>query len=188
MLIFLEHEPVITIGRSGGEENLCRSYESLAEEEVDIVVTNRGGNITCHNPGQLVGYPVLNLSRWQHDLHWYVDSVEETIIRTLTGLGVRAERKTSYTGVWLGNMKIAAIGVSVRQWVTSHGFALNVNNNLNLFKSIVPCGIREFGVTSLASVNIPTIVSEVIRMMREEFCQVFNCSLVDIDKLGNRYE
>jgi lipoyl(octanoyl) transferase len=140
---------------------------------VAFVETGRGGNITCHNPGQLVGYPILNLSRWQEDVHWYVRQLEEVLIRTLADFGVEAGRKARYTGVWVGNQKIAAMGVSVRHWITGHGFALNVSNDLELFRSIVPCGIDEFGVTSLQALGMtadPSLVKDpLIKKFREVF-------------------
>lgn len=178
-LILLEHPPVITIGRGGGIENLCLSKEYLEAKGIEVAMTDRGGNITCHNPGQLVGYPVLNLRKWKQDVHWYVDMVEEVIIKTLARLGLRAGRKPRYTGVWLGNEKISAIGVAVKQWITGHGFAFNVNNDLSLFQAIVPCGITEFGVTNLKKAGIDISLAEVTSIVTEEFCTIFECSLED---------
>ena len=142
VLLLLEHRPVITAGRSGGRENLVASPAELAEAGVEFVESDRGGNVTCHNPGQLVGYPILNLVRWRQDVHWYVDRLEEVLIRTLAEYGVQAGRKARYTGVWVGNCKITAIGVSVRHWITGHGFALNVGNDLALFRSKFPAASR----------------------------------------------
>lgn len=188
ILILLEHAPVITIGRSGGRENLLVSPHRLAGEGVEVVDAVRGGNITCHNPGQLVGYPVLNLSRWQPDVHWYVHMVEEVLIGTLARLGLKGRRREHHTGVWLEEEKVAAIGVYVKGWVTSHGFALNVSNDLSLFEAIVPCGIRDFGVTSLARKNGPTRVESVSEMVQEEFGRWFDCALSTIDRLGDGEE
>jgi lipoyl(octanoyl) transferase len=185
ILILLEHTPVVTIGRSGGMENLLVDPLILADEGVALFSTERGGNITCHNPGQLVGYPVLNLYHWQQDVCWYVRTVEETLIRTLARLGLEGKRKDHYTGVWLDSGKVAAIGVYVKGWVTSHGFALNVNNDLNLFNAIVPCGIKDCGVTSLARGNCLRSVDDVMAMFQEDFRQVFNCAMTDIDELGD---
>ncbi|MDR3590349.1 MAG: lipoyl(octanoyl) transferase LipB [Negativicutes bacterium] len=179
VLILLEHTPVITIGRGGGAGNLLADSAWLAGRGVDLAYTDRGGNITCHNPGQLVGYPVLNLRRWQPDVHWYAESLEEVLLRTLRRFGLRGGRKTGYTGVWLGDAKIAAIGVAVKKWITSHGFALNVANDLELFRSIVPCGISEFGVTSLAAAGVTTAVTIVAAVLIEEFCRFFDCEVID---------
>jgi len=177
VLILLEHMPVITIGRGGGKDNLCISESELHAQGAYVVRTDRGGNITCHNPGQLVGYPILNLHKWKDDVHWYVRSLEEVLIRTLARYELHAGRKARYTGVWLEDEKIAAIGVSVKQWVTGHGFAFNINNNLELFHSIVPCGIQEFGVTSLQLAGIKDSVENVAAILVEEFASLFNCML-----------
>ena len=177
VLILLEHQPVITAGRGGGRENLRATLSGLQAEKIDFVETDRGGNITCHNPGQLVGYPVLNLSYWQEDVHWYVEQLEEVLIRTVAKYGIVAGRKSRYTGVWAGNRKLASIGVSVRRWITGHGFALNVSNDLSLFQQIVPCGIEEFGVTSLRTAGVPASVVEVSSRLLTEFATVFAAEL-----------
>ncbi len=178
-LVLLEHSPVITIGRGGGADTLRVGPEVLAAGGVELTHTDRGGNITCHNPGQLVGYPVLNLARWRQDVHWYVRTLEEVIIRTLAGYGLRCGRKARYTGVWLENAKIAAIGVSVRQWLTGHGFALNIANNLDLFRTIVPCGITEFGVTSVTQAGVSVTLDQVRDELIQQFSQVFECVLAE---------
>ncbi len=177
VLILLEHQPVITAGRSGGRENLRASLSGLQDAQILFVETDRGGNITCHNPGQLVGYPVINLSLWQEDVHWYVEQLEEVLIRTASRYGITAGRKARYTGVWAGNRKLAAIGVSVRRWISGHGFALNVNNDLSLFQQIVPCGIEEFGVTSLRTSGVTATVTEVAEQLLTEFAKVFAAEL-----------
>ncbi len=176
-LILLEHLPVITVGRAGGMENLCHSRETYQQKGVEVICSDRGGNVTCHNPGQLVGYPILNLQKWRQDVHWYVEMLEETIILTLRQFGLRTGRKSRYTGVWLGNKKIAAIGVSVKQWITGHGFALNITNDLNLFNTIVPCGIGEFGITSVSHAGNSASVDQVRNVLREKFMEVFHTSL-----------
>ena len=177
VLILLEHQPVITAGRGGGRENLRATLSGLQAEQIAFVETDRGGNITCHNPGQLVGYPVLNLSFWQEDVHWYVEQLEEVLIRTVAKYGIVAGRKSRYTGVWAGNRKLAAIGVSVRRWITGHGFALNVSNDLSLFQQIVPCGIEEFGVTSLQAAGVTASLNEVAQRLQTEFATVFAAAL-----------
>ena len=177
VLILLEHQPVITAGRGGGRENLRATLSGLQAEQIAFVETDRGGNITCHNPGQLVGYPVLNLSYWQEDVHWYVEQLEEVLIRTVAKYGIVAGRKSRYTGVWAGNRKLAAIGVSVRRWITGHGFALNVSNDLSLFQQIIPCGIEEFGVTSLRAAGVTASLTEVTHRLMIEFTTVFAAAL-----------
>ena len=176
-LLLLEHHPVITTGRGGGRENLLMSAAQFAAMGVDLFESDRGGNVTCHNPGQLVGYPVLNLSCWREDVHWYVDRLEEVIIRALKHYGLVAGRKSRYTGVWVGNQKVAAIGVSVRRWITGHGFALNINNDLSLFRQIVPCGIHEFGVTSLAAQGVTVTWEEVAAVLGDVFAEVFDVTI-----------
>ena len=177
VLILLEHQPVITAGRGGGRENLRATLSGLQAEQIAFVETDRGGNITCHNPGQLVGYPVLNLSFWQEDVHWYVEQLEEVLIRTVAKYGIVAGRKSRYTGVWAGNRKLAAIGVSVRRWITGHGFALNVSNDLSLFQQIIPCGIEEFGVTSLRAAGVTASLTEVAQRLQTEFATLFAAAL-----------
>jgi lipoyl(octanoyl) transferase len=150
-LVFCEHPPVITLGRTTQDGSLLLSRELLAEQGIDVVEINRGGEATVHNPGQLVGYPIFNLTRSRQDLHWFLRLLEQAVIDTLSEYGVEAQRVDGLTGVWIGeSRKICAIGIHCSRWVTSHGFALNVSNDLDLFNAIVPCGIRERGVTSLA--------------------------------------
>lgn len=177
ILLLLQHSPVITMGRSGGRENLRSSAQALQDAGVDLFESERGGNITCHNPGQIVGYPVMNLSSWQEDAHWYVKQLEEVLIETLREFGVVAGRKARYTGVWVGNRKIAAIGVSIRHWITGHGFALNVSNDLSLFQSIVPCGIGEFGVIRLQELSAGTEFTLVQKLIIKHFGEVFGAEL-----------
>lgn len=175
-LILLEHPPVITIGRAGGDDNLLFTPESLAQAGIAVFASDRGGNITGHNPGQLVGYPVLDLRLWRQDVHWYADCLEEVIIRTLAGFGLTAGRKAKYTGVWLGDEKIAAIGLAVRHWITGHGFALNIDNDLGIFSNIVPCGISEFGVTSLRRAGVAADRPAVVAALTAAFAEVFDCT------------
>jgi len=177
VLLLQQHYPVITSGRGGGRENLLAAPAVLQEAGIEFFDSERGGNITCHNPGQLVGYPILNLSCWQEDVHWYVEQLEEVLIRTLQEFGVTAGRKARYTGVWVGNRKIAAIGVSVRRWVTGHGFALNVCNDLGLFQKIVPCGIGEFGVVSLRELCKDVELTRVQDQFIKQFKEGFNAEL-----------
>jgi lipoyl(octanoyl) transferase len=176
VLLLLEHHPVITVGRGGGRENLIASAAELQAADIELVESDRGGNVTCHNPGQLVGYPILNLNKWQDDVHWYVKQLEEVLIQMLAEVGIVAGRKARYTGVWVGNRKISAIGVSVRRWITGHGFALNVQNDLKLFQAIIPCGIEEFGVTSLQDQGVSVEVPIVAQCVARKFSEVFDAS------------
>ena len=148
-LLLLEHPPVITLGRNARREHLLSSSEVLAAAGIEVVETNRGGDVTFHGPGQLVGYPILDLSPIRKDVVWYVRTLEEAIIRTLHDLGLAAGRRAGMTGVWVGECKVAAIGIHISRWITSHGFALNVETDLGCFRHIVPCGIASHPVTSL---------------------------------------
>lgn len=148
-IIVCEHEPVITMGRSGKDDELLLPPGRLAALGVALHESSRGGRLTCHNPGQAVIYPVLHLPRLGLDGHAYLRLLEEAVILALGGLGLAAGRKNGLTGVWVGDNKICAMGISLRKRVSGHGLALNVHNDLSLFKAIVPCGIGEFGVTSL---------------------------------------
>jgi lipoyl(octanoyl) transferase len=149
-LFLLEHTPVITTGRNAGLTHLRASPAALAAQGIDLVTTNRGGDVTYHGPGQLVGYPIIALQPGEQDLKRYVTCLEEILIRTAADFGVTASRVPGLRGVWVGNDKLAAIGIRLSQWVTSHGFALNINPDMAAFELIVPCGLAGRGVTSLA--------------------------------------
>lgn len=153
VLLLVEHPPVVTLGRSAKEQHLLASPELLAHRGVELYEVERGGDVTFHGPGQLVGYPIIDLKRHRKDLHWYLRQVEEALIVALGELGIRAGRKEGLTGVWTGGAtrKIASIGVHARDWVTWHGFALNVTTDLRQFDLIVPCGIQAVTMTSVAS-------------------------------------
>jgi len=151
VLVFTEHEPVFTLGvRAGSDAHLLWNEERLTKEGVEVAKTNRGGDITYHGPGQIVGYPIVSLSP-RKDLHAYLRFLEDVLINSVGQLGLTATRREGKTGIWIGQRKIAAIGVAVRRWVAYHGFALNVNARLEHFAGIVPCGIQstEGSVTSL---------------------------------------
>ena len=143
LLLLLEHPAVVTLGRISDVGHLLR------RDGIDVFETERGGDVTFHGPGQLVGYPIIDLSRHKPDLHWYLRTLEQALIEALTGLGIPAERNAGYTGVWTRGRKIASIGIHVKQWVTWHGFALNVTTNLTEFERIVPCGIEGVEMTSI---------------------------------------
>jgi lipoyl(octanoyl) transferase len=150
VLLLLEHDPVFTMGRSARAENVLLSAEALRERGFEIFETGRGGDVTYHGPGQVVGYPILELPAERRDVHRYVRDLEEVMIRACAEYGIAAQRIAGKTGVWSGTEKVGAIGVRIARWVTSHGFALNVTNDLEPFALIVPCGIRDHGVTSLS--------------------------------------
>lgn len=149
VLLLVEHPPVVTLGRSSKDGHLTSSPELLAQRGVELFEVERGGDVTFHGPGQLVGYPIIDLKRHKQDLHWYLRQVEEGLIRALSALGIDAERNPGYTGVWTRGHKIASIGVHARDWVTWHGFALNVTTDLRYFDLIVPCGIQGVTMTSV---------------------------------------
>ncbi|MFN2239144.1 MAG: lipoyl(octanoyl) transferase LipB [Thermoanaerobaculia bacterium] len=177
-LLLLEHTPVITLGRGGDEGNLLSSREMLAREGVRYFETTRGGDITYHGPGQLVGYPILHFGEGNRDVRKYVTNLEEAIIRTLAHWGLAADRAEGQRGVWVGNEKVAAIGVRVARWVTCHGFALNVTTNLRHFDFITPCGIRGKGVTSLEKLlgKAPSM-DEVAAVFTHHFSEIFDREL-----------
>jgi lipoyl(octanoyl) transferase len=150
-LIFCEHPAVLTIGREGGEHNVKIDPALLLMQGIEVIPINRGGDITAHNPGQLIGYPLFQLSEYREDLHWFLRSIEDIIMQVLAEYGIASGRVEGKTGVWIEQeRKICAIGLHCSRWVTSHGFALNVNNELSIFDSIVPCGIPDKEVTSMS--------------------------------------
>jgi lipoate-protein ligase B len=151
VLLLVEHPPVITLGRSSKAAHLLASPEALASHGVALHEVERGGDVTFHGPGQLVGYPIVDLTGHKQDLHWYLRQVEEVLIQAVGTLGLHAERNPGKTGVWTGGRKLASIGVHARQWVTWHGFALNVTTDLAYFDLMVPCGIADVTMTSVAA-------------------------------------
>ena len=171
-LLLLEHPHVITLGRNGQLRNLLASDEVLDRAGIAFYPTDRGGDVTYHGPGQLVGYPILDLREWKRDVGAYVRAIEQTIIDTLADYGIAAGRIPKLTGVWVGERKIAAIGVHISRWVTSHGFALNVATDLNYFQYIVPCGLTK-PVTSMAALGVGATVEEVGRALAAHFGRIF---------------
>jgi lipoyl(octanoyl) transferase len=159
-LLLLEHEPVFTLGRNARRENLLLSQETLAARGFEVFECGRGGDVTYHGPGQVVGYPILDLSPDRRDVHRYVRDLEEVLIATCADYGIAAGRIQGLTGCWVFEEKVGAIGVRISRWVTSHGFALNVSNDLSPFGLAVPCGIRGKGVTSLSRVLGRTVPKE----------------------------
>jgi lipoate-protein ligase B len=150
VLLLLEHPPVVTLGRSSKAQHLVATPALLADRGVELFEAERGGDVTFHGPGQLVGYPIVNLRGHKQDLHWYLRQVEAMLMRALDRFGIPAERSEGRTGVWTAGRKIASIGVHARDWVTWHGFALNVSNDLSYFDLIVPCGLSGVTMTSIA--------------------------------------
>ena len=149
VLLLVEHPPVITLGRSSKSAHMLATPEYLRQHGVELFEVERGGDVTFHGPGQLVGYPIIDLKRHRRDLHWYLRQVEEFLIVALATYGLRGSRRAQYTGVWIDDRKIASIGVHARDWVTWHGFALNVSTDLAFFDLIVPCGIPAVRMTSV---------------------------------------
>jgi lipoyl(octanoyl) transferase len=173
-LLLLEHDPVFTLGRNARAENVLFPEAALRERGFEVHETGRGGDVTYHGPGQVVGYPILDLSPDRRDVHRYVRDLEEVMIRALSDYGVAAGRIGGLTGTWVGREKIGAIGVRISRWVTSHGFALNVSTDLAPFGLIVPCGIRDKGVTSLERLlGRPVALADVMDRLSAHFLAVF---------------
>jgi lipoyl(octanoyl) transferase len=173
-LYLLEHPHVVTKGRNASGSTLLATRDLLAKKGVALVDTDRGGDITYHGPGQLVGYPILQLEPARRDIRRYVSDIEEVLIRTLAGFSIAAHRDTAHRGVWLGDRKIASVGIRISRWVTSHGFALNVNTDLSYFSLIVPCGIPGCRMTSMArELGCPVDMDAVKRAVTFAFSDVF---------------
>jgi lipoyl(octanoyl) transferase len=175
-LLLLEHPPVITLGvkTRSDRSHIVASAEVLEREGVDVFETGRGGDVTYHGPGQLVGYPILDLKPDRCDVHRYVRDLEEVLIRTAAAFEIASVRMPGLTGVWVGDRKLAAIGVRIARWVTSHGFALNVSTNLSHFRFIVPCGLADKGVTSIVELaRAPVAMRDVEAAVIRAFCDVF---------------
>jgi lipoyl(octanoyl) transferase len=175
-LLLLEHPPVITLGvkTRNDRSHVVATREALEEEGVEVFESGRGGDVTYHGPGQLVGYPILDLRPDRCDVHRYVRDLEDVLIRAAAAFGIAAGRSQGLTGAWVGDEKLAAIGVRIARWITSHGFALNVSTNLAHFGLIVPCGIRNKGVTSLEKLLArPVPIPAVEDAVADAFCAVF---------------
>lgn len=183
-LLFVEHLPVITLGKSADDNNVLLKEEVLAARGVELFHINRGGDVTYHGPGQLVGYPILDLDLFFTDLGIYLRNIEEVIIRTIADYGLKGERLPGATGVWLdvGTLrarKICAIGIRTSRWVTMHGFAFNVNTQLDHFNFIIPCGISDKAVTSLEKeLGHPVPMDEVKEKVKHYFAEVFQCTII----------
>ena len=177
-LLFVEHPHVITLGRNGHIENLLAGDEHLRKAGIAFHHTNRGGDITYHGPGQIVGYPIMDLREWKRDVLAYVRTLEQVIIEALREFGVSGERSQGNTGVWVDGKKIAAIGIHISRWVTSHGFALNVSTDLSYFQYIVPCGLTK-PVTSLRELGCSASREAVSAALTEQFSIQFACRMLE---------
>ena len=184
-LLFVEHPPVYTLGKSGSMENVLISEEDRASKGIEFYPTNRGGDITFHGPGQIVGYPILDLEKWYTDIGKYLRNLEEVIIRVMAHYGLKGDRSKGETGVWLDpdvkgrERKICAMGVRCSRWITMHGFAFNVNTDLDYFDHIVPCGIQDKQVTSLEKeLGYKLEMDEVKQLIIMNFSEVFECEMV----------
>lgn len=179
-LLLVEHPHVVTMGRNGHMENLIAGEEILSRSGIEFHHTNRGGDVTYHGPGQVVGYPILDLSEWQRDVHAYVRAVEQVVIDTIAVFGLRGARVAGATGVWVDGAKVCAIGIHISRWVTSHGFALNVTTDLQYFQYIIPCGLTE-PVTSMKALGVSASMDEVKLAAREQFAKVFGYETEKLD-------
>jgi lipoyl(octanoyl) transferase len=181
VLLLVEHTPVITLGRGTRPSSLPIAPAELERRGVQVFEVERGGDVTFHGPGQLVGYPILDLRGHRQDLHWYLRSLEDVLIQALGALDIEADRNPGLTGVWTAGRKIASIGIHVKQWVTLHGFALNVTTDLDPFDLIVPCGIRQVVMTSVAAellrADSEALMAEVRGRVVGAFCEVFGFSV-----------
>ncbi len=184
-LIFVEHPNVYTLGKSGDINNLLLSKEDLEKKEIQFFNTNRGGDITCHGPGQIVCYPILDLDNFFSDIHKYLRYLEEVVIQTLNEFGIKSERSLDETGVWIepkqiSARKICAMGVKASRWVTMHGFALNVDNDLSYFENIIPCGISNKSVTSITNEIADQVdISDVKEKIIKNFENIFSAKLIN---------
>jgi lipoyl(octanoyl) transferase len=187
ILLLTEHEHVYTLGKSTDDNHLLASEEELKISGIDVFHIDRGGDITYHGPGQIVGYPIIDLNNYFLDIHRYMRCLEEVIIRALSTFGIIAEREKDLTGVWVNGEKIAAIGVKVSRWVTMHGFALNVNTDLSRFDRIIPCGIFHKGVTSMQRMFGQEVsIESVQKAIVESFADEYRCepNWIEKDKLN----
>lgn len=181
VLLLTEHEPVFTLGKGADENHLLATETELSEKKIDMFWIDRGGDVTFHGPGQIVGYPIIDLNQQYNDIHRYLRDIEEMIIRTLKEYGIEGGREKEFTGVWVKNDKIAALGVKVSKWITMHGFALNVHTDLSFFDRIIPCGIFHKGVTSLHNVlGRPVPLTEVHAHLMRHFADIFSLQIKQI--------
>lgn len=182
VLIFLQHPPTITIGKKGSLNEILMDTSKLKQKGISIYNTGRGGRVTYHGPGQIVGYPIFDLRKHKKDLHLYLRNLEEVIIKSLSDFGVKAGRKKGLTGVWVNEKKIASIGVQVKNWISMHGFALNVNCDLSYFKLIQPCGMQAEVMTSLNNILQNNVeIERVEESLVKNFKKIFHLTSIKID-------
>lgn len=188
VLFLLEHPHTYTLGKIADKNHLIGSKQYLAENKISVYDIDRGGDITYHGPGQIVGYPIINLNEWEKDTHKYLRALEEVLIKVCNEFGLNATRNSNYTGVWIENKKIAAIGIKISRWITMHGFAFNVNTDLSLFQGIIPCGITDKEVTSLQKeLGKKLDLNQIKEMIFKKFIQVFNYDSSEISTLYKIY-
>ncbi len=179
-LLLLEHPHVYTLGKAADKNNLIAETRFIKEHGISVYETDRGGDVTYHGPGQIVGYAILNLAEWKKDAHEYLRAIEETVMKTCAEYGTETTRHPKYTGVWAGENKICAIGVKISRWITMHGFALNVSTNLEIFEGIIPCGIREKGVTSLERETGKNLsLADVKKTLLKNFAETFGYEKIE---------
>ena len=179
ILFLLEHPHTYTLGKSADKQNLVGDENYLSDNKISVYDIDRGGDITYHGPGQIVGYPIINLTNWKQDTHKYLRAIEEVIIQSCSEYGLNGGRVEKYTGVWINDRKICAIGIKVSRWITMHGFAFNINTDLELFNGIIPCGITDKDVTSLnreLKTEIP--LNDVKEKIIHHFNNIFNYDLI----------
>jgi lipoyl(octanoyl) transferase len=180
VLFLLEHPHTYTLGKTADKENLVGDKKYLNENKISVYDIDRGGDITYHGPGQIVGYPIIKLTDWQQDTHKYLRAIEEIIIRVCAEYDLHGSRVDKYTGVWIEDRKICAIGIKVSRWITMHGFALNVNTDLKLFNGIIPCGITDKDVTSLnRELKTEIQITEVKEKIIHHFSNVFSYDQIE---------
>ena len=189
VILTTEHNNVYTLGKAGDRDHLLLNEAGLREKNISYYEIDRGGDLTYHGPGQIVCYPIFDLHNYSLDTHKYLRDLEEVVIRTLKEYGIESSRDEQYTGVWVGNEKICAIGIKISRWITMHGLAFNVNTDLDYFGNIIPCGIFHKGVTSMKKIlGRKSDLNEVTEKLLQNFIQVFNLSGVtpiDFDYLSN---
>lgn len=186
-LILVEHPHVYTLGKNADAEHLVASQEYLNSRCIEIYNVDRGGDITYHGPGQLVGYPIFNLKNHKESIGWYVHTVEQVLIELLAQYQITAQRVNKLTGVWVGNQKIAALGMRVSRWVTMHGFALNVSTDLSLYDGIIPCGIVSKGVTRIIDLNPEITMEQVKHDVVNKFIELFGFNRSPINTDAHQY-
>lgn len=178
-VLFCEHNKVVTFGRSGSRENLLLSCQELKERSIDFAVVDRGGDVTFHCPGQLVAYPIIDLKKIRRDIRFYLRSLEHVVINTLSAYNLSACASENFRGVWINGRKICSIGIGISNWITYHGIALNINNDLSLFNIIKPCGLKSDIMISLSEVlKCPVDFNEVKKKLKDNFCKIFKNDVI----------